>query len=105
LFTINSTTGALAFIAAPDFETPKDSGPNNIYDVTVAVSDGNGGIDTQAIAIAIQNIAGLTITGTSHAEILTGSGEEDVIHGLRATTSSEAWPATTISMAARGKTR
>ena len=31
------------------------AGANNVYDVTVQVSDGNGGIDTQAIAVTVTN--------------------------------------------------
>ena len=50
-FTIGSTTGALSFVTAPNFELPTDAGGNNVYDVTVQVSDGHGGIDTQAIAV------------------------------------------------------
>ncbi len=53
-FTINTTTGALAFKAAPDFESPKDAGGINIYDVQVQVSDGKL-IDTQAIAVRVVN--------------------------------------------------
>jgi hypothetical protein len=41
LFTINSSTGLLAFNTAPDFEFPTDNGGNNVYDVTVRVSDGH----------------------------------------------------------------
>ena len=52
-FTIGSTTGALSFITAPNFELPTDAGGNNVYDVTVQVSDGHGGIDTQAIAVTV----------------------------------------------------
>lgn len=52
-FTINSTTGQLAFASAPDFETPTDDGGNNVYDVIVQASDGNGGADTQAIAVTV----------------------------------------------------
>ncbi|MCS6297769.1 MAG: DUF4347 domain-containing protein, partial [Nitrospira sp.] len=52
-FAINSGTGALSFVSAPDFEAPTDSGRNNVYDVTVQVSDGNGGIDTQAIGVTV----------------------------------------------------
>ena len=81
-FTINATTGALAFVTAPDFEAPTDSGANNVYDVTVQVSDGSGGIDTQAIAVTVQNVTGATINGTNLAETLTGTGEEDIINGL-----------------------
>jgi hypothetical protein len=54
-FTLNATTGALAFVTAPNFEAPTDAGVNNIYDVTVQVSDGNGGRDAQAIAVTVTN--------------------------------------------------
>ena len=81
-FAINVTTGALAFPTAPNFEAPTDAGGNNVYDVTVQVSDGNGGIDTQAIAVAVQDVAGVTINGTGQAETLTGMGENDIINGL-----------------------
>src|SRR5437016_6097789 len=53
LFTIDSTSGALAFLTAPNFEAPADAGGNNVYDLTVQVSDGHGGTDTQAIAVSV----------------------------------------------------
>ena len=55
LFSINAA-GVLTFNVAPDRETPADAGANNVYDVTVQVADGNGGFDTQAIAITVTNI-------------------------------------------------
>ncbi len=51
-FTINSATGVLSFIAVPDFESPTDTGGNNVYDVIVQVSDGSL-TDTQAIAVTV----------------------------------------------------
>ena len=54
-FTINSSTGALAFASAPDFETPTDSGSNNVYDVVVRASDGTN-FDDQSLAITITNV-------------------------------------------------
>ena len=45
------------------------------------VSDGSGGIDTQAIAVAVQNVPGVTINGTGLAETLVGTGEKDIING------------------------
>jgi serralysin len=39
-FSINASTGALSFVTAPDYEAPTDAGGNNVYDVTVQVSDG-----------------------------------------------------------------
>jgi hypothetical protein len=54
-FTIDATTGALAFVAAPDFEAPGDADGNNVYDVVVAASDGTF-TDTQAIAVQVGNV-------------------------------------------------
>ncbi len=54
-FQINAGTGALSFNSAPDFEAPTDAGLNNIYDVTVQVSDGTV-TDTQAIAVSVANV-------------------------------------------------
>jgi len=39
-FWIDSRTGVLTFLAAPDFESPTDLGANNVYNLTVVVSDG-----------------------------------------------------------------
>ena len=40
LFTLNTSTGVLAFITARDYETPNDNGADNTYNVTIQVSDG-----------------------------------------------------------------
>ena len=40
LFNINSTNGALNFLAAPDYESPNDSGSDGTYNITISASDG-----------------------------------------------------------------
>ncbi|MGH6649416.1 DUF4347 domain-containing protein, partial [Aquabacterium sp.] len=55
LFAINSSTGVLSFIGAPNFEAPGDSGANNVYDVVVMVSDGYL-TDTQSLAITVTDL-------------------------------------------------
>lgn len=40
LFQINTNSGKLAFIKAPDYENPKDVNQDNVYIVTVMASDG-----------------------------------------------------------------
>jgi parallel beta-helix repeat protein len=52
-FSIDSVTGVLTFNAAPNFEAPTDAGGDNVYNVTVRVSDGAGGVDTQALTITV----------------------------------------------------
>jgi autotransporter-associated beta strand protein len=39
-FWIDSGTGVLTFLSAPDYESPTDLGANNVYNLTVVVSDG-----------------------------------------------------------------
>ena len=54
-FTINTSTGALSFVSAPDAEGPTDTGGNNVYDVQVQVSDGSN-TDTQDIAVTVTDV-------------------------------------------------
>ena len=55
LFTIDETTGALSFAAAPDFEAPSDADGDNLFDVVVEASDGTD-TTTQTIAITVTNL-------------------------------------------------
>ena len=64
-FTIDPNTGKLSFIVnvfdgksypfKPNYENPQDAGRDNVYDVTVQVSDGQN-IRTQDIAVKIKNV-------------------------------------------------
>ncbi|HNP28746.1 MAG TPA: cadherin repeat domain-containing protein, partial [Nitrospirales bacterium] len=65
-FSLNPTSGVLRFLVAPDFDAPTDAGANNVYDVVVQVSDGNGGVDMQAIAV--------TVTNGNDAPVITSDG-------------------------------
>ena len=47
-------------LPTPNFETPTDAGGNNVYDVIVQASDGQGGIDTQAIAVTVTDVVAST---------------------------------------------
>ena len=81
-FAINSATGALTFVAAPNFEAPADVGANNVYDVIVSASDG-ANMTTQSLAVTIANVIdGATINGTNAANTLVGTVAENIINGL-----------------------
>src|SRR5207244_1555057 len=71
-FTINASTGALSFVSAPDAENPTDAGGNNVYDVTVQVSDGDN-TDTQAVAVTVTNVNDNTPVITSNGGGATAS--------------------------------
>lgn len=56
LFSINSSSGEVTFVSAPDFETPGDAGGDNVYDFVVTASDGANTAD-QAVAVSVSDIA------------------------------------------------
>jgi hypothetical protein len=56
LFNINSSTGAVTFKTAPNFEAPTDSGANKVYDLTVTASDGSLSSTPKAVAITVTNV-------------------------------------------------
>ena len=54
-----TTTGAtrtLSFENEPDFESPGDSGRNNVYEVTVKVTDSKGNSDEQDVTVKVTNV-------------------------------------------------
>lgn len=66
-----SIIGDVTFKSAPDFEAPKDANHDNVYDVTVAVSDGTE-ITTKNVAITVTDVNDtsggggvLTVTGST----------------------------------------
>lgn len=56
LFTLDSATGNLSFVAAPDFENPQDADGDNIYEVQVTVTDGDGNTSAQLLSTQVQNV-------------------------------------------------
>ncbi|MBN9023290.1 MAG: hypothetical protein J0H08_14600, partial [Rhizobiales bacterium] len=93
-FTIDSTTGKLAFINAPDFEQPTDGGANNVYDVNVVGTHGGGGaVETRLMQVTVTDVDGNAIKGTNKKDVVNGektvagelkvTGEEDSIAGRK----------------------
>ena len=101
LFNIVSATGAVTFKIAPDYEIPTDTGPNNVYDITVTATDTAGNAMSQNIAITVQNVdvtidtvagddtinaaeatAGVTLTGTNEPSAsVTVNGNTALVSG------------------------
>ncbi len=79
LFSIDPSTGVLSFIAPPDFEAPGDVGLNNVYDVIVSASDGNGGLDTQAVQITVTDDP--SDNGSNADPVITSASSASVVEG------------------------
>lgn len=56
LFEIDSTTGELSFITAPNFEMATDENADNVYEVTVSASDGSEGT-TQNVSVSVVDLS------------------------------------------------
>lgn len=80
-FAIDATTGVLKFIAAPDYENPTDWNRDSIYDVTVVATDAKGATDSQYLWVYVNDVVGITKTGTILAETMNGTSEQDVLDG------------------------
>ncbi|NDW01086.1 MULTISPECIES: ExeM/NucH family extracellular endonuclease [unclassified Salipiger] len=94
LFTIDAGTGALAFAVAPDFEVPQDADGDNVYDLTVTVSDGAGASDSRDIAVTVTDVVEIearinelhydnagTDTG-EFVEVRVGAGQDASVLGV-----------------------
>jgi Ca2+-binding RTX toxin-like protein len=89
-FTIDAQTGALQFIAAPDYEAPTDLNGDNVYSLVVQAADGQYS-DNQALSVTVLNLRdGNNVTGTNGGDSISGtstnpalrtSNEEDTVFG------------------------
>jgi hypothetical protein len=61
LFTIGNAISALSFVRAPNYENLLDADHDNVYEVTVIVSDGKATF-TKAISVTVTNVAGAVST-------------------------------------------
>ncbi|MCU7869878.1 MAG: tandem-95 repeat protein [Candidatus Thiodiazotropha sp. (ex Lucinoma borealis)] len=86
LFNIDSVSGELMFVNAPDAENPLDSDQDNVYQVQVVVSDGNGGMDRQSFTIEVTDVdefdVGLLMDMEDDPDIISLSTEVDNAVGI-----------------------
>ena len=55
-FSIDAGTGVLRFVSAPDHEAAGDADADNVYQLTVSVDDGAGGVTSQAVSVTVANV-------------------------------------------------
>ena len=51
-----SETGVLTFLNAPDYESPTDSGSDNVYEVTVEATDEDGEMGRMEVTVTVVNL-------------------------------------------------
>ncbi|MDR6149625.1 Ca2+-binding RTX toxin-like protein [Sphingomonas sp. SORGH_AS742] len=55
-FTIDSSTGALRFVAAPDYDTPSDANRDNQYQVVLRATDQTGLFSDKAVTVTVTDV-------------------------------------------------
>ncbi|MEO1590856.1 MAG: sialate O-acetylesterase [Cyanobacteria bacterium J06632_22] len=103
LFRLDSVTGELSFINAPDWENPQDANGDNVYEVNVVAAGATSG-DSQFLTVSVADVENpdptptapsLDITNTDNVvfvqegkryvtDININGAEEDVIYSLNA---------------------
>ena len=71
--TVGETSFVLAFANTPDYENPADSDTNNVYAVTVTISDGTNTGSTISYSVTVADTT-LTITSSQTGSVLESAG-------------------------------
>ena len=98
-FTIDASTGAVAFANAPDFETPLDDGSDNVYDINVTASDGVNTSAAQAVAITVSDVLASVNVTVAPAQVLEGD-QTDLVYTF--TRSGDTSGALTVNLGVGG---
>jgi len=80
-FAIDSVTGALSFASAPNAEALTDSDSNGSYQVTVGVSDGLGGVDSQTLTVTVNDVDEFDVTAPVDTDAASDAVNENAIVG------------------------
>ena len=105
LFDIDPNTGVLSFKTAPDFATPTDDNSDGTYEVIVEVSDGLGGMDSQAISVKVTEKAANDppmITSNGAGDTANVNAEENETAVTTVTASDPDLPGDTLTFAITG---
>jgi hypothetical protein len=96
-FDINSASGAISFVSAPDFETPGSGANSNAYSLNVVASDGTNS-DTEAVVVNVTAVNDNSPVFTS-ASSFTVAEEQTAVGSLTAT---DADTGTTVTFTTTG---
>lgn len=90
LFNVNTSTGAITFKTAPDFEAPADQGADNAYQITLTATDQGQLTATTAITVNVTDVneaaKTLVVGQTQNSTVATGQKDSfvaDLVAGQR----------------------
>ena len=83
-FTIDALSGVLSFVTGPDREAPTDADLDSVYQVSVRVSDGNGGFALQTLMVTVLDADEFDVGPVTDANGSANSVAEDAAIGTSA---------------------
>jgi VCBS repeat-containing protein len=78
LLSINSSTGVVSFLAAPNYESPGDQGLNNVYNFTVNVSDGSI-VTSKAYSVSVGNVNEAPVFSIASAQNIVENSSSTIV--------------------------
>ncbi len=84
LFAIDANTGAVTFLATPDYENPADADGDNVYDITITASDGSHDV-AQDVTITVNPVEEGPASFTSGTTASIAENSTDVVYTATAT--------------------
>jgi len=78
LLSINSSTGVVSFLAAPNYESPGDQGLNNVYNFTVNVSDGSI-VTSKAYSVSVGNVNEAPVLSAATAQNIVENSSSTIV--------------------------
>ena len=78
LLSINSATGVVSFLAAPNYESPGDQGLNNVYNFTVNVSDGSI-VTSKAYSVSVGNVNEAPVFSIASAQNIVENSSSTIV--------------------------
>ena len=89
-FTIDET-GVLSFASPPDYESPTDSGTDNVYEVTVVARDDASNSGTLEVTITVINVTDITGTARVGRTLSVDVSDIDAADGLTSPAFTYQW--------------
>ena len=78
LLSINSSTGVVSFLAAPNYESPGDQGLNNVYNFTVNVFDGSI-VTSKAYSVSVGNVNEAPVFSIASAQNIVENSSSTIV--------------------------
>ena len=98
----DSVTARLRFLTSPDFESPTDSGSNNVYEISLRATDLTGNYADQNLVITVNNVNEAPVIGATSSAASYSANKAENISTLFNLSASDVDAGTTLTYSITG---